>query len=111
MPDVTVASPLPGTEGHTAEDFWTPEVAPVPGGLNEAPLPPMKAPPEHDGTSCLKWDDTLWSHADHFKARTPAPLLPGRTTSSWQCRLPVLFLHALLPSIRHFTTFGNHSFI
>ena len=23
--------------------------------------------PEHDGTDCLKWDDSLWSHADHFK--------------------------------------------
>ena len=69
MPDVTVASPLPGSEGQTAEDFWTPEVAAVPGGLNEAPLPPMKSVPEHDGTPCLKWDDTLWSHADHFRAR------------------------------------------
>ena len=37
VPDVTVASQLPGTEGQTAEDFWTPEVAPVPGGLNEDP--------------------------------------------------------------------------
>jgi hypothetical protein len=23
--------------------------------------------PDHDGTECLKWDPTLWSHADHFK--------------------------------------------
>ncbi len=23
--------------------------------------------PEHDGTDCLKWDESLWSHADHFK--------------------------------------------
>jgi hypothetical protein len=23
--------------------------------------------PQHDGTECLKWDDSLWSHADHFK--------------------------------------------
>lgn len=25
--------------------------------------------PEHDGTECLKWDPSLWSHADHFKVR------------------------------------------
>ena len=81
MPDVTVASQLPGTEGQTAEDFWTPEVAPVPGGLNEDPLPPMKSPPEHDGTSCLKWDDTLWSHADHFKARLPSPAITSHACS------------------------------
>jgi 1,4-alpha-glucan branching enzyme len=25
--------------------------------------------PNHDGTECLRWDDTLWSHAEHFKYR------------------------------------------
>ena len=23
--------------------------------------------PDHDGTDCLKWDPSLWSHAEHFK--------------------------------------------
>jgi len=23
--------------------------------------------PDHDGTECLKWDDSLWSHKEHFK--------------------------------------------
>jgi len=23
--------------------------------------------PDHDGTACFKWDDTLWAKADHFK--------------------------------------------
>ena len=23
--------------------------------------------PQHDGTECLKWDDSLWGHAEHFK--------------------------------------------
>ena len=23
--------------------------------------------PNHDGTACFKWDDTLWAKADHFK--------------------------------------------
>lgn len=26
--------------------------------------------PDHDGTECLKWDPSLWSHADHFKVRS-----------------------------------------
>lgn len=27
--------------------------------------------PQHDGTECLKWDDSLWGHAEHFKVRGP----------------------------------------
>jgi hypothetical protein len=23
----------------------------------------------HTHTECLKWDDTLWTHADHFRVR------------------------------------------
>ena len=57
------------------EDFWCPEVAPVPGGLIENPLPAMSPPAEHDGTMCLKWDDTLWSHADHFKVPVPPSVM------------------------------------
>ncbi len=26
--------------------------------------------PAHDGTECLKWDESLWSHAEHFRVRT-----------------------------------------
>ena len=29
--------------------------------------------PSHDGTECLKWDDSLWSHKDHFKVRALGP--------------------------------------
>jgi hypothetical protein len=29
--------------------------------------------PQHDGTECLKWDDSLWGHAEHFKV----PMLPA----------------------------------
>lgn len=25
--------------------------------------------PAHDGTECFKFDDTLWTKADHFKVR------------------------------------------
>ena len=28
--------------------------------------------PDHDGTDCLKWDPSLWSHADHFKVGVAA---------------------------------------
>lgn len=69
VPDATINTPVSSAEGQIPEDFWTPEVAAVPGGLNEDPLPPMSPIPEHDGTACLQWDDTLWSHADHFRVR------------------------------------------
>ena len=41
--------------------------------------------PDHDGTECLKWDPSLWSHADHFKVRAQRAacvrcLLCGPTT-------------------------------
>lgn len=29
----------------------------------------ISAVPSHDGTECLKWDESLWSHKDHFKVR------------------------------------------
>lgn len=29
----------------------------------------IPAVPDHDGTDCLKWDPSLWSHADHFRYR------------------------------------------
>lgn len=49
---------------------WSPARAPCDGGiLDESKLPPMSTVPDHDGTECLKWDDTLWSHAEHFKYR------------------------------------------
>ncbi|KAL4441059.1 hypothetical protein ABPG77_010490 [Micractinium sp. CCAP 211/92] len=51
------------------EDFWSPTVT-VPEG--HAFIEPYGQPtpiPEHDGTECLKWDPSLWSHADHFKYR------------------------------------------
>jgi len=49
---------------------WSPAVAPCAGGfLDESVPPPMSNIPEHDGTECFKWDDTLWSQADHFRYR------------------------------------------
>jgi 1,4-alpha-glucan branching enzyme len=49
---------------------WSPAIKPCDGGiLDESRLPSMSEIPEHDGTDCLKWDDSLWSHAEHFKYR------------------------------------------
>ena len=61
-------TPIQGRSDYL-EEYWMPEVQPVPQGLREHPLPQMRPPADHDGTACFKWDDTLWSHADHFKVR------------------------------------------
>ena len=53
-------------QADNPEDFWSPVSAPIPAGAVDdyGALQPV---PAHDGTECLKWDDSLWSHADHFK--------------------------------------------
>ena len=51
----------------TPEDFWTPLAPPPKTAAYKEQYQPIKPPPEHDGTECLKWDDSLWSHADHIK--------------------------------------------
>ncbi len=62
-------------EADNAEDFWSPVAAPLSaGGVDDyGALQPV---PAHDGTECLKWDDSLWSHADHFKVCCPANHIP-----------------------------------
>ena len=47
-------------------DYWTPQGEDQHGELDEK-LGALSPIPTHDGTECLKWDDSLWSHADHFK--------------------------------------------
>lgn len=58
----------PGGEMRTPEDVWTPELAPVDGGFVEkyGAVSPI---PDHNGTDCFKWDDTLWGHEQHFRYR------------------------------------------
>jgi 1,4-alpha-glucan branching enzyme len=52
----------------TPEDFWSPPTEPAAQPWREAYG--LVAPvPDHDGTECFKFDDTLWSHADHFRYR------------------------------------------
>lgn len=52
---------------ETYEDFWSPQLAPAPGGEFVEVYGKIQPLPEHDGTECLKWDNTLWSHGEHFK--------------------------------------------
>ena len=50
--------------------LWAPVVPrsnPLPFTDPKQPVTPL--PDSSDGTECLKWDDSLWSHADHFKYR------------------------------------------
>lgn len=56
------------TEGATTpEDFWSPlSTVAFEDGWKED-YGAISTIPEHDGTECLKWDDTLWTHAEHFK--------------------------------------------
>lgn len=55
--------------GIEPQDFWSPSVS-VPEGQAFVEQYGLLSPiPDHDGTECLKWDPTLWSHADHFKYR------------------------------------------
>ena len=52
------------------EDFWSPVSDPLPPGTESVDdYGTIQPVPAHDGTECLKWDDSLWSHADHFKVR------------------------------------------
>jgi 1,4-alpha-glucan branching enzyme len=53
----------------TPEDYWSPALE-LPAGASFVEQHGLVSPvPDHDGTECLKWDDSLWSHADHFKYR------------------------------------------
>lgn len=54
----------------SAEDIWEPLVE-VPAGhrLDPEAYGNISEVAAHDGTECLKWDSTLWPHADHFRYR------------------------------------------
>ena len=61
-PETDLTSILP-------EDFWSPatEVEADHEFVEEYGSPtPI---PSHDGTECFKWDNTMWSAAEHFKVR------------------------------------------
>ena len=62
----------------TPEEFWTPlRPSPSNGAEFKDQYGKLKAVPQHDGTECLKTDDSLWSHAEHFKvASSPCTSIP-----------------------------------
>ncbi len=71
------------------EDYWSPQQA-DPGAAFIEQYGPIQPVPAHDGTECLKWDDTLWAHADHFKVRA------GREEYQyWSTRILHLCWHPL----------------
>ena len=47
-----------------ASDYWTPQMEST---TQVDEYPPLSPIPDHDGTECLKWDESLWSHGEHFK--------------------------------------------
>lgn len=51
------------------EDYWSPLQHVPAGHLMQDVHGDISPVPAHDGTECLKWDPSLWSHADHFKYR------------------------------------------
>jgi len=51
------------------EDFWSPIADPAEGGRFDEVHGLISPIPDHDGTECLKFDPSLWSHGDHFKYR------------------------------------------
>ena len=54
-----------GLDAKTSEDYWSPQCPPSPPFKDDyGAIVPL---PNHDGTDCLKWDESLRSHTDHFK--------------------------------------------
>lgn len=49
------------------EDYWSPALEVPAGGAFVEEYGAMTPVPDHDGTECFKWDNTLWQAADHFK--------------------------------------------
>ena len=77
---------IPAAEAHlTPEEYWCPEQQPVEGGYTDAygAISPL---PEHDGTECLKWDDSLGSHAEHFRVSPGKQLALAWLAAASQCR-------------------------
>lgn len=56
-------------EGLLPEDFWTPALEGVPDQEYVDEYGAISPIPGHDGTDCLRWDNTLWAKADHFRYR------------------------------------------
>ena len=63
-----VEAPVPAPPADDAQAEWSPaQVQPDGHAMEEIYGTPSV--PEGDGTECLRFDPTLWSHADHIKER------------------------------------------
>ncbi|MEW5313430.1 MAG: hypothetical protein WDW38_004999 [Sanguina aurantia] len=51
------------------EDYWSPSVQPSRAGALVEQYGAISNIPDHDGTDCFKWDDSLQSASAHFKYR------------------------------------------
>lgn len=82
------AAPAVAVEGADADgtswpDYWTPAFeVPVEDVEFEDEYGAISPIPNHDGTECFKWDNTLWAAADHFKVGDHAGLT-GNPAACW----------------------------
>eukprot|EP00882_Tetradesmus_deserticola_P024958 GHRQ01027340.1.p1 GENE.GHRQ01027340.1~~GHRQ01027340.1.p1 ORF type:complete len:184 (-),score=34.00 GHRQ01027340.1:159-710(-) len=65
------------TRNLEPQDYWSPTIDVPAGYVYEDEYGAISPIPGHDGTECLKWDDTLWSHADHFRVGQPGRVWGG----------------------------------
>lgn len=55
-------------DGTSWPDYWSPAFqVPVEDVEFEDDYGAISPIPNHDGTECFKWDNTMWAAADHFK--------------------------------------------
>jgi 1,4-alpha-glucan branching enzyme len=76
LPQGNLGGPIQALDTRSLEpqDYWSPTIDVPAGYVYEDEYGAITPIPSHDGTECLKWDDTLWSHADHFRVGTRAGL-------------------------------------
>ena len=61
------------------QDYWSPCIE-VPDNMEYVDDYGAISPiPDHDGTACFKWDNTMWSAAEHFKV-SGCPHCKGKET-------------------------------
>mmetsp|Transcript_38602 Transcript_38602/g.114639 ORF Transcript_38602/g.114639 Transcript_38602/m.114639 type:complete len:851 (-) Transcript_38602:12-2564(-) len=51
------------------EDYWMPSISVPEGVPYQDEYGAISPIPDHDGTDCFRWDNTLWSQQAHFKYR------------------------------------------
>jgi len=74
------------------EDYWTPLRPPPSKGEYKDQYGTLSPVPQHDGTECLKTDDTLWTHAEHFKVCTCSAILHSNKRMFLCCGFACVFI-------------------